>query len=119
MNRKNFWIASIVSGLAVFTAISGLAQTAKATQPNGTLPSQKVYYGDLKLDSASGVEALYGRIKSAARTVCNESVSDLEFPEARVQWQECFKDSIARAIAQVNNERLTALHTQSQSKRFS
>src|SRR5581483_8672169 len=119
MNRKSIFIASIASALAVFAAISGLVPAAKATQLADSLPSKKVYYGDLKLDSPSGVEALYGRIKGAARAVCNESVTDLVFPEQRVEWQQCFKDSVARAIAQVNNGRLTALHVQSQSKRVS
>lgn len=120
MNGKTFHGASMAVGLALLTVFAGLTRSAHAdqpAQPAGTIASQKVYYSDLKLDSPAGIERLYGRIKAAARNVCDLSVTDLEQVEQRVAWLTCFKSSVAAAVAQVNDARLTAMHLQAQSKR--
>ncbi len=120
MNGKTFHGASMAVGLALVTVFAGLARNAQAAQPaqpEGTIASQKVYYSDLKLDSPAGIERLYGRIKAAARNVCDLSVTDLEQVEQRVAWQACFKSAVTAAVARVNDERLTAMHLQAQAKR--
>lgn len=119
MNASIVRITSMTTGLAACAALAALTLTADARSPRSTIPAQTVYYGDLRLDSPAGIQALYGRIKAAARHVCNASVVDLEFLQQRALWQQCIDDAVARAVAKVNNEGLTAMHAQSQSKKVS
>ena len=117
MNGQTFHVASMAAGLALVALLAGPARSAQPAPSDATTASQKVYYSDLKLDSPADIERLYGRIKLAARNVCNLLVTDLEQSEQRMLWQACFKSSVAAAVAQVNAVRLTATHRQAQAKR--
>jgi UrcA family protein len=76
-----------------------------AAVPGQTL-QQKVSYADLDLTRPEGIAPLYQRIQSAAQNVCAPFESrDLA---QRVQWRECVRSSISRAIAEVNVPALTA-----------
>src|SRR5579862_4803812 len=117
MNGKTFHVASMAAGLALVALLAGPVRGAQPAQSDATTASQKVYYSDLKLDSPADIERLYGRIKLAARNVCNLLVTDLEQSGQRMLWQACFKSSVATAVARVNDRRLTAMHLQAQPKR--
>jgi UrcA family protein len=68
-------------------------------------PARLVDYSDLDLSRPAGVAALYGRIESAARIVCNAEDS-LELA-AVARARRCTKSSIGRAVAEVHSRELT------------
>jgi UrcA family protein len=71
-------------------------------------PALAVEYSDLDLSSTSGAKALYSRLRGAARQVC----ADLEGKDLkrRANWKACYDEAVARAVLQVNNDAVSALH---------
>lgn len=63
-----------------------------------------VRYGDLNLDSRAGVDLLYDRIASAARSVCG--VGQIGSLSARVEARRCEAEALAHAVAAVDNPAL-------------
>ena len=71
-------------------------------------PSVIVKYSETSLETSGGVNDLYRRITVAARQVCPAaSIRDLV---AQQQVAQCREQAIARAISQVGNPQLAALH---------
>jgi UrcA family protein len=105
MNIFNSIHRSPVRPLALVLILGLLSATpALATDP----ASVKVSYADLDLSTIAGAQTLYGRIRTAARSVCGyegRGVTDQAF------WNACFRGAIADAVAKVNNPLLTAVHT--------
>ncbi|MBV8306502.1 MAG: UrcA family protein [Gammaproteobacteria bacterium] len=66
-----------------------------------------VNYRDLNLSTIDGAITLYQRLKSAARTVCDEPISGVA---AYQEWRSCYDAAIADAVTKVNNPLLTAVH---------
>jgi UrcA family protein len=96
--------------LAVAGAFAALAVTATASAAplNDGAPSITVRYDDLNLATPSGVEALYRRIASAARSVCpDEHSRELNVVAAS---DRCQANAVAQAVRQVNNPHLALVH---------
>jgi UrcA family protein len=72
-------------------------------------PSVTVRFADLNLSSAEGARTLYGRIRSAAKTVCGPRQSIAEFGRMGA-WKRCYRTAIDEAVTQVDRPTLTALH---------
>ena len=69
-------------------------------------PARVVHFGDLDLSQQTGAAALYGRIKSAARQVCEP----LDIGSLRLLHEEvdCREAAMGRAVGDVNSPALTA-----------
>jgi UrcA family protein len=81
--------------------------TAVAMQAGFGEPATRVVnFADLDLSRNAGVAALYLRIKSAAREVC-EPVDNWS---SRMLNSDCRHEAIARAIADVNSPALTSYY---------
>jgi UrcA family protein len=96
--------------LAAFAVVSLplAAPTARAAEPSSDpVPTTTVKYGDLNLANAQGIERLYFRIAGAAQQVCRGL--DGHSMEEKVQFSICTRQSIARAVAVVDQPALTAL----------
>jgi UrcA family protein len=104
-NRINCFVFA-----ALATACLAVVSTAvHAADTSGSEPAKKtVTYGDLNLASSEGVEQLYRRVVGAARQVCDGL--DGRSLQEKVQFSICVKQSIARAVAVVDQPALTALH---------
>jgi UrcA family protein len=94
----------LLGGLA---GVMAAGAAGAATSDNGP-PSIVVKYSDLTLATDSGVNQLYRRIMSAARQVCPDS-SIRDFAMLR-QVEACRNQAVARAVRQIDNSRLAALH---------
>ena len=70
-----------------------------------------VRYDDLNLSSAAGANTLYLRIVGAARISCGYEGRSLL--EAR-EWQSCYKNAVADAVAAVNSPNLTTIYNREQ-----
>ena len=92
-------------GLAAVVAMSASPLGAFAASNSLDEPAFRVVrFGDLDLSRNSGVAALYSRIKSAAREVC-QSLDSLSVKLLRAQY-DCRQDAVARAVAEVNSPAL-------------
>jgi UrcA family protein len=90
-------VAGLVTG-----PLSAGAYTVRSIEP----PARVVHFGDLDLSRQTGAAMLYGRIKSAAREVCEP----LELESLGVLHKEvdCREAAIGRAVGEVNSPALTA-----------
>lgn len=101
------------AALAAFGALTAAALlaspvVASAAQPAADVPQTALYYSFKELSTDQGTRALYQRIVSAARAVCPGSDSrDLG---AYASSRECQRQAVARAIHQIGNARLAAMH---------
>jgi UrcA family protein len=81
---------------------------AGAAATDSDVPTVVVKYSAESLATDAGVHQLYRRIMYAAKQVCPEpSINDLIF---RQKVAECRDQAVARAIRQIDNPRLAALH---------
>jgi UrcA family protein len=90
--------------VAACLALSGVAA---ASTPKD-LPSVVVKYGDLSLDTKSGVASLHARIRNAARYVCNSL--DSRVLGLREQYEHCVSDAVKQSVAAVGNDNLSRYH---------
>jgi UrcA family protein len=96
-------------GLLLLGSLAGImaAGAAGAARLDSDVPSAVVKYSEQSLATEEGVYALYLKIKNAANKVCPADSRDLRL-ESLVR--ECRNQAIARAIHQIDNSRLAALH---------
>jgi UrcA family protein len=97
----------LIGGLAVAAA----SAAAGASPAERDTPTAIIHYTTASLATDSGVRALYRRIEMAAEKVCPHEPANSQLPnEALIK---CRHDTIAAAIAKVNNQRLVAYHVAS------
>jgi UrcA family protein len=96
-------------GLLVLSSFAGLmaAGAASAGSPDD-VPTAVVKYSEQSLATDEGVQTLYRRITAAARQVCPEA--SIRSFALQKQVEQCRDQAITRAIRQIDNSRLAALH---------
>jgi UrcA family protein len=94
----------ISAGIAVLACCGtgGLARAAEPIQVN-------VSYADLNLESAAGIQSLYGRLKFASQRVC-APWDDGRSSHANFVFQRCYQTALDSAVAKINRPVLTAMH---------
>ena len=90
--------------LAAALAVCGIAQ---ASTPKD-LPSVIVKYGDLSLNTKSGVAHLHARLRNAAEQVCNPLNSRVL--GLRAEYEHCVSDAVAESVAAIGNANLSRYH---------
>ena len=88
-------------GAEALCALSAVVQAAEDA------PHKTVKFGDLNISNPEGAKALYGRIRAAARDVCEMSAT-YEWL-ARPAVKKCIDTAIDKAVKDVNAPELTAL----------
>ncbi|MGA2342873.1 MAG: UrcA family protein [Steroidobacteraceae bacterium] len=105
-SRSYFLTGLIATCLAVAaTGVRAQDKTAPGAEPTKMV----VHYADLNLVNPRAVDELYRRIASAAHQVCDSRDRSLQ---AQARDGICKKQSIARAVAVVNQPALTAFYAQ-------
>jgi UrcA family protein len=92
-------IAALSSPLWSDTAAAGPATASTVIQ-----------YRDLDLSTDAGVQAVYERIKTAARHVCFLETSEHPGIDQQARYFACYEDALANAVKQIGESRLAALH---------
>jgi|HubBroStandDraft_2_1064218.scaffolds.fasta_scaffold303732_2 UrcA family protein len=93
----------LIGGIAV-----AAASAARASPPDRDTPTAIIRYTTASLATDGGVRTLYRRIEMAAERVCPHEPAYSQLPnEALIK---CRQETIAVAIAKINNQRLVALH---------
>jgi UrcA family protein len=87
--------------------VCGFAASTTVVLANSVdVPSEKVDFADLNLDSDKGAQVLLRRIESAAHDVCVPFDGRDTVSTAR---NNCVNSAVASAVAHVNNSKVTAL----------
>ena len=103
-----------MASLSPVFAAAGLAGTARATTaalPNATETGSKsvnIRYYETQLATSRGAHLLYARIDRAAQEVCGDT-GEFAFMNA---FAACERSAIADAVAQVDDDRLTAVYNE-------
>lgn len=87
-----------------FVALGAFSTSVEATED---VPSKTVRFNDLDITKTAGAKALYGRIRAAARDVCELSTGN--DPIMRAALSACIETAIDKAVRKVNAPALTAL----------
>ena len=89
--------------LAFTTAMLLAFAVVPAAHADEQVRAETVKFQDLNVDTPAGVQALYGRIHSAARRVCSD-------PDAlqQIAARSCARKAEARAVSQLSLPQLTA-----------
>ena len=90
--------------MAVAALVLGSSAWAGGSADSHTQPVQ---YTRGDLTSEQGASVLYARLDTAARAVCGTKSRVLT---ELAQWQRCHDEALDRAVAEVNDTRLSALH---------
>ena len=98
----------VIGTALVIAAASMIAAVASAKGEDGRV-STVVSYGDLNLSQPSDVAQLYTRLKYAAEKVCyvTDDYHNLRLKQLQA---DCMQGALNRAVATVNEPRLTQLH---------
>ena len=71
----------------------------------------RVSYSDLNLDSKSGITLLYKRLQNASDKAClTGPYQQKSSVREAVNARSCYNDVLARSVAKVGNDDLTAVH---------
>jgi UrcA family protein len=88
-------------------SLASMGASAAAPASGGEVPVYHVNYADLDLAHRAGADALFARIKSAARRVCEPAAESEPFRFAQLREQRCIEKAIADAVADVGSPLLT------------
>ena len=89
-------------------AAMATANLATATPASEAPRSTVVRYGDLDLSRPGDARRLYGRIKRAARTVCDNHISsDIKRLN---EYEKCLGKAMTEAVENLQSEQVTAIH---------
>lgn len=91
--------------ILLFLALGFVAGSFAMADTVVTVKSETVRYDDLRLISAVGAAVLYGRLRGAAERACGSL--DGKTPQLASRYRACVDDSVAKAVAQVNEPVLT------------
>jgi len=96
--------------LALATAALAAPALARSDDPKQVTIST----ADLNLDHPAGVDALYSRIRGAAREVCRGAEG--RGVAMQMAWRSCMKEAVDGAVASAHNDALASLHTEKSSR---
>jgi UrcA family protein len=99
--------APAIAAIGVLTT-SSFVVNAQNAEPLAEMPSVTVRYADLNLNSAAGVDALYARLRTAAREVCN--VRETHGLVQAIESRKCYRHALGAAVDRVNALAPDALH---------
>jgi len=86
-----------------------LAASGMAASATREAPGVVVRFGDLNLNSQTGVASLHKRIRNAAESVCGPLETRILGP-LRDAYDVCVKEAVSNGVAAVDNPNLTNFH---------
>jgi UrcA family protein len=94
-------LASVATGITFVGTVVAMPGTAYAAERDAR-PSEKVYYQDLNLATASGASRLHSRIKRAARRVCGEA--EYSFVPWSSKRDRCVKETTRNGLTEADQK---------------
>ena len=112
-------LRTMIPTLLIGSAALTLSMHAVAAQPTAfgvdEPPSRTISIKDLDLNEPSHLPILYTRVQQAAAAVCDDTVRAERRLHRRLPagWRdECVRSAVDDAVRAVNDDRLTALHSE-------
>ena len=100
--RRVAWTAIGVASASL------LSVNAQAADDPYAAPQRTVDYSDLDLSVPADADTLYARLQRAAKRVCGRG--DGKDLRKASRQRECYRESLAAAVATVNHNSVTALY---------
>jgi UrcA family protein len=100
--RRRILLFALCAALGATAA--GSANAAAADD----VPAVTVHFKPDSLSTDSGARAIYWRLVNAAEKVCPDDAVGTRFVSNSVR--QCREQAVARAVRQINNSRLAAVH---------
>jgi UrcA family protein len=91
-------------------SLASMGASAAVPPSGGEVPTYHVNYADLDLNRQAGADALFARIRSAARQVCEPVAASVDFRFARAREKSCMNKAISDAVADVRSPLLTDIY---------
>jgi len=92
----------------LFVVLSLTSVVATASGSDASVPTYKIRFADLDLDTAAGNELLYRRIRTGAESVCRawegRNLANV------VRHKRCMEDAVADTVSKIDKPRLTACY---------
>jgi UrcA family protein len=108
MHQSHSTSVRVIGTALVIAAASMIAAVASAKGNDGSF-STVVRYGDLDLTQSADVSRLYARLKYASEKVCYVT-DDSKNLRMKTLQADCMQGALNRAVASVNEPKLTQLH---------
>ena len=108
MHQSRSASVRVIGTALVIAAASMIAAVASAKGNDGSF-STVVRYGDLDLTQSADVGRLYARLKHASEKVCYVT-DDSKNLRMKTLQADCMQGALNRAVASVNEPKLTQLH---------
>ena len=108
MHQSRSISVRVIGTALVIAAASMIAAVASAKGNDGSF-STVVRYGDLDLTQSADVSRLYARLKYASEKVCYVT-DDSKNLRIKTLQADCMQGALNRAVASVNEPKLTQLH---------
>jgi UrcA family protein len=112
MCKSRFLANSLsMSALSAMLFASPLLLSSRiATADESLLPTMTIHYSELNMQSSAGVQALYARLRSAAKTVC--ATHDGRSLQQQFAFRACVAETLERAVREVHSDAVLALHVE-------
>ena len=104
---KKFLKAAVAVAVGMGIATTGVPTLAG--EVDVTTRSLTVSYKDLDLAVPAGVDALYGRLRTAAGSVCGPKADGRNLV-ARFYWKQCYDKALDGAVGKVDHAALSETH---------
>ena len=102
--------SKFVKGVVATVAVVAFSVPAISSADELKGRSEKVTYADLDVQKEEGAEVLYRRLQQASKRVCGVDANNANSVREMSQKRECYRDTLDRSVAKVNNPALTAIH---------
>lgn len=99
-----------LAGSALMTALLLAAGNAGAADRTATSADIAVKFSDVQLNTEADAEALYKKLRSAARAVCDDNAGGHRTLEIRSRAEKCTSQVLADAVRRIDKPMLSALH---------
>ncbi len=114
MNSETLTVTAPHGKITWLMVLCGLVGTAAAgaagaVVPDDAAPSVAVHYSAAKLATDDGARSVYHAIVKAAEQVCPDVQTGSRLVGSATL--QCRQEAVARAVRQINNERLAQLYT--------
>jgi UrcA family protein len=100
----------IAAGGALALSLLFAAGNAGAADRTATGNDIAVRFSDQQLNGPADAEALYKKLRAAARSVCDADAGGHRTLEVRSRVDRCMKTVLADAVSKINQPLLTSVH---------
>jgi len=99
-----------LGGGALLASLLLAAGSAGAADRTATSADIAVKYSQVQLDNEADAENLYKKLRSSARTVCDDVAGGHRTLEVRARAEKCVNAVLADAVRKINQPLLTTVH---------